>query len=399
MNLFTSSEIAQFRKDTPGTSSLIHLNNAGAAFMPLGVKKNIDHYLQMEMDYGGYETAALQKEGLDAFYTNFAKLINAKASQIAFATNATDAYNKALSAIPFRQGDVILTTLNDYVSNQIAFLQIKQLWGVQIVHARDVPEGGVDPQDMVQKMDQYHPKLVAVTHVPTNSGLIQPIEAIGKACRERNILYLVDACQSIGQLVLDVEKIGCDFLSGTGRKFLRGPRGTGFLFVSDRVLEQHLAPLFLDLHSAAWSAEDEFEALGNAKRFELWEKPYAFMLGAAVAAAYTNEIGMDRIEKRVKWLAQYLRDGLQAIPPIRVLDLGVEKAGIVTLHLPDWQAPHLHQHLLQQGINSAYTSQAYNRFDMGKKKVDWLLRLSPHYYNTVEELDVVLKVMENIVAR
>lgn len=399
MTTFSKAEIDRFRTDTPGTRKLIHLNNAGAALMPTPVKQAFDQYLVSEMEYGGYETAALQKTGLDAFYTEIAQLLNTHENQIAFAYNATDAYNKALSAIPFEKGDVILTSLNDYVSNQIAFLQLQKLKGITIVYAQDLPAGGLDTADMIRKMDQHRPKLVAVTHVPTNSGLIQHVATIGQACRERDILYLVDACQSVGQLVVDVQEIACDFLSATTRKFLRGPRGTGFLYLSEKILTRGYSPLFLDLHSAFWSAEDQFEIRQDAKRFELWEKPYAFMLGAAKAAAYANEIGMQRIEIRVKELAEYLRKGLSGISSIKVLDQGEEKAAIVTLYIPGHEPTALQEKLRLAGINSSHTTWEYNRFDMGAKKVPWILRLSPHYYNTLEELTTTLSTIEKIVVR
>ncbi len=396
MQAFTSEQIGQFRKETPGTSQIIHLNNAGAALMPDRVKTSIDQFLMAEYLAGGYETAADQREGLDSFYTAVAQLLNTNSRNIAFAGNATDAYNKALSSIPFEKGDVILTSLNDYSSNQIAFLQLKKSRGVNIMFSRDLPTGGLDPIDMIQKMEAHRPKLVAVTHVPTNSGLIQEAIQIGRACQDRGIYYLLDACQSAGQLVLDVKTLGCDFLSATTRKFLRGPRGTGFLYVSNRVLNAGLSPLFLDLHSAAWSEDDQYTPRKDAKRFELWEKPYALMLGAAKAVEYANEIGLERIEQQVKYLSGYLRASLSSLPTVRVLDQGIHKAGIVTFTMSGQDPVHLQRQLRDHGINSSHTTLAYNRFDMKAKQADWLLRLSPHYYNTLEELDRTLEFIDQL---
>ncbi|MBX2871596.1 MAG: aminotransferase class V-fold PLP-dependent enzyme [Saprospiraceae bacterium] len=391
MQAFTSEQISQFRKETPGTDQIIHLNNAGAALMPELVKASIDQFLTAEYLAGGYETAADQRAGLDAFYSAVAKLLNTASSNIAFLGNATDAYNKALSCIPFEKGDVILTSLNDYSSNQIAFLQLKKLRGVKIVFSQDLPTGGLDPVDMIQKMEFYQPKLVAVTHVPTNSGLIQEAAQIGRACQDRGIYFLLDACQSAGQLVLDVKALGCDFLSATTRKFLRGPRGTGFLYVSNRVLNAKLSPLFLDLHSAAWNEDDQYTPREDAKRFELWEKPYALMFGAAKAIEYANNIGLDRIEQQVKYLSDYLRASLSSLPKVRVLDQGIEKAGLVTFTMAGQDPVQLQQQLRKQGINTSHTTLAYNRYDMKAKQADWLLRLSPHYYNTLAELDRTLE--------
>lgn len=396
MQAFTSEQIGQFRKETPGTDQVIHLNNAGAALMPSAVKAVVDQYLTAEYLKGGYETAADQREDLDSFYSAVAQLLNTRSKNIAFAGNATDAYNKALSSIPFEKGDVILTSLNDYSSNQIAFLQLQQLRGIKIVFSKDLSSGGLDPIDMIQKMETYRPKLVAVTHVPTNSGLIQEAAQIGRACQDRGIYYLLDACQSAGQLVLDVQRLGCDFLSATTRKFLRGPRGTGFLYVSNRVLNAGLSPLFLDLHSADWNEDDQYTPRQNAKRFELWEKPYALMLGAAKAVEYANDIGLDRIEQQVKYLSGYLRASLSSLPKVRVLDQGIEKAGIVTFTMSGQDPVQLQQQLRDHGINSSHTTLAYNRYDMKAKQADWLLRLSPHYYNTLAELDRTIEVIAQL---
>ena len=207
----------------------------------------------------GYEAAALAQDDIRAFYQRTAKLINAQAHNIAFASSATDAYNRALSSIPFIKGDIILTTSNDYVSNQIAFLQLQKRFKVKLIRVPNMSTGEVDVDEMEKMIEKYTPQLVAVTHVPTSSGLVQPVEAIGRICLDRGIWYLVDACQSAGQIPLDVEKIQCDFLSATFRKFLRGPRGAGFLYVSDRILKQKdFAPLFVDLHSASWEKPDQY---------------------------------------------------------------------------------------------------------------------------------------------
>jgi selenocysteine lyase/cysteine desulfurase len=225
-------------------SNIIHLNNAGAALQPEPVLHAVIAYLHLEAEMGGYEAADQQAEAIAGFYTSVAELIGAKARNIAFATSATDAYARALSSIHWQKGDILLTTENDYVSNQIAFLALQDRYDIRLLRARDTSEGGVDVADFEALIKAYQPRLAAVTHVPTNSGLIQDVISIGQICRTHEVLYLVDGCQSAGQMVLDMDQIGCDFFSATMRKFMRGPRGSGFLFVSDRVLE---AGLMMDL--------------------------------------------------------------------------------------------------------------------------------------------------------
>lgn len=379
--------IQQYRLDTPGTAKFIHLNNAGAALMPAPVIKAVQDHLELELLNGGYEAAALAREAINRFYPVLARLLNAQERNIAFTASATDSYNRALSSISFQQGDVILTTNNDYVSNQIAFLQLQKRFGIRLIRAADRPEGGVDPLDMERLIRVHRPRLVAVTHIPTSSGLIQPVQAIGELCRRHDCHYLVDACQSAGQLPLDVETMHCDFLTATFRKFLRGPRGTGFLYVSDRVLDQPLAPLFLDLHSATWPEADRYELCPDAKRFENWERAYALVLGATAAVDYALSVGLEAISTQVRNNAAYLRDKLSGLEHLALLDRGAELGGIVTVNIPGRQPGPVKARLREAGINTSLVSYGSAVLDFDQKGVDWALRLSPHYYNTVEEMD------------
>ena len=229
--------------------------------------------------------------------------------------------------------------------------------------------------------------------MPTNSGLVQDVEAIGQICREEEILYLVDACQSAGQMPLDVNAIHCDFLSATYRKFLRGPRGTGFLYVSDRVLQQELCPVFLDLHSAIWSSENEYTLVSGARRFEIWERPYALCLGAKVATEYALKLGLDQIRDQVVQLADYTRGELQKLPKLRVLDKGTSLCGIATFTSDEVPSDVFKSKLEAARINTSTTFFDYARIDLGRKNARWAMRISPHYYNLQEEID---KTMEGL---
>lgn len=398
MTPFSPEHLAQLRAETPGAAHRIHLNNAGAGLMPQQVIDAIQGHIHLESVAGGYEAAAEAAPRIEAFYSNVAKMTGAKAQNIAYAASATDAYNRALSSVVFERGDVILTTLVDYASNQIAFLQLQQRQGVEVIRAESLPEGGVDPDHMKELIQKHHPRMVAVTHVPNNSGLIQNVEAVGQLCRQNDILYLVDACQSAGQLPLDVEKIHCDFLSATFRKFLRGPRGAGFLFVSDRVLMSGMAPVFLDLFSAQWVEADEYEPMPDARRFELWEKPYALVLGASACAEYATNLGLENIAKRVGELAAYCRQQLATIAGVRVLDKGPQLCGIVTFHVKGGDGQALRAALHEKGINNSAAPRFAALIDFDQKGVTWALRLSPHYYNTHEEMDVAIGALREILS-
>lgn len=379
--------IQQLRAETPGAEARIHLNNAGAGLMPQPVLQAMTDHLQLEAKEGGYEAAALRKDEIAAFYNTTAQLLDAEPRQIAFTVSATDAYNRALSSIPFQQEDVILTTNNDYVSNQIAFLQMRDRLGIRVLRAADLPEGGVDPDDVEKLIRQHRPRLVAVTHMPTNSGLIQPVETIGKLCLEYGCLYLVDACQSVGQLPLSVNRLHCDYLTATFRKFLRGPRGAGFLYVSDRVLKQQYAPFFLDLASAHWQGPDSYELVPGAQRFENWERAYALLLGSQAAVQYAMAIGLAPIAERVQHLSALLRSKLQDIPDLQILDRGAHLGGIVSVYIPGREPEQLKRQLYQDGINVSIAERSSALIDLDNKTVPWVLRLSPHYYNTEAEIE------------
>ncbi len=378
--------IEQLRADTPACSHKIHLNNAGASLQPAPVLAAVLQHLELESQLGGYEAGDAKAAEVAGFYTAVARLLHAQPRNIAFAASATDAYAKALSSIPWRVGDVILTTENDYSSNQIAFLSLQKRLGVRLIRARDLPSGGVDVEDFEHLMYQHRPILAAVTHVPTNSGLVQPVETIGKICRELEVWYLVDACQSAGQMNLDVEKIGCDFLTATMRKYLRGPRGTGFLFASDRVLEAGLELLLPDMRSADWIGADEYRTADTARRFEYWEMPIALLQGSKVAVEYALEVGLDFAETRISQLAGLTRQLLAELPGVRVLDEGAHLCGIVTAQAKHWESKALMEKLQAANINCRLSPRVAAQIDFSRKGVDWALRVSPHYYNTEEEI-------------
>src|SRR5882762_6168785 len=220
-NPFSDEGILKFRKDTLGCSNVTHLNNAGASLMPDSVTKSIIDHITLEASVGGYEAAALKATAIKEFYVQAAKLLNCKASNIAFTASATDSYTRALSSIPFKTGDIVLTSNDDFISNQIQFLSCQKRFGIKIERIRNAPEGGVDPGHLEQQLTKLQPRLLAITHIPTNAGLVQPVKSIGEIYRRYvkthpdKTWYILDACQSVGQLRLDVEELQCDFLSVT----------------------------------------------------------------------------------------------------------------------------------------------------------------------------------------
>lgn len=388
--------IQRLRSETPGCEERIHLNNAGSALMPEPVIRAIQDHITLESRIGGYEAADARRDAVQSAYQSVAELVGTQPENIAFTENATASYMQALSSIPLERDDIILTTRNDYVSNQIQFLSLQARMGVQVLRAPDRIEGGVDVQAMADLIRRHHPKLVCVTHVPTNSGLVQDVGAVGSVCRDEGVLYMVDACQSIGQMPVDVHELRCDFLSATSRKYLRGPRGAGFLYVSDRVLERGLEPLFIDMRGADWVAEDRYRAVPDAKRFENWEFAWALVLATGEAARYATAVGLEKIRDRVRALAGRLREALGAIDKVRVLDHSRELCGIVSVWIDGWNPGELVAALRDRRINTSAQIRVYAVIDYDEKGVTASLRISPHYYNTEEEIDQTVSAIREL---
>lgn len=385
----------KIRQEIRGLSDgKLFFNNAGSSLMPNTVVDSMIDYLRQEERLGGYEVANRNAELLDNFYAETARLINCKPSNIAFMTSATEAFAKALSSIIFEEGDTIITTVDDYISNQITFISLQKRLNINLLRIKKLENNELDLEELENLIKEHHPKLVAVTHIPTNSGLIQDIEAVGKICRQYDVLYLADCCQSVGQMVVDVQKIGCDFLTATGRKFMRGPRGSGFLYVSDRVLEQDYAPILLDMRGAHWSEYDNYELFKTAKRFEHWEVSYAAVLGMMEAVKYANTIGLNTIENYNRKLSETLRTNLKN-SGFKVLDIGQNLSSIVTFCGPDNDLENIQKVLRENNVFFSVSYKNSALIDFTDKKVDGAVRLSPHYFNTIEEIEKVSDILKN----
>jgi len=393
-DLFTAAEVERFRSDTPGCAHVVHFNHSGSSLMPRPVVDATVAHTVLESEIGGYEAYDSALERINGVYDSIARMLGASPSEIALVENATRAWDMAFYAIPFNPGDVILTSISEYASNVISFLQVaKRGVSVEVVPNDEFGQISIDT---LSAMLDSRVKLVAVTHMPTNGGLLQPAAAIGKLARENGSFFLLDACQTAGQLPLDVDAIQCDFLSATSRKFLRGPRGVGFLYVRDEVIEQ-LEPPMLDLHAAEWTSADGYRIRPDAKRFENWEKNYANHLGMGVAVDYALDAGLDRIWLQVERNAASLREKLSGIPGVTVRDLGEVKGGIVTFEIAGIDPQLANQRLRSEwNINTSGSGISSTRFDMESRGINNMVRSSTHYFTTDEEIDLFATAVEEI---
>ena len=378
-------DIGRLRAETPGCAHVLHLNAAGSS---LPSRRTLDatlDHLRLEAEIGGYEAADRARPVLDGFYPSIATLIGAEPGEIAYVENATRGWDLAFYSLDFKPGDRILTCVSEYSSNYISYLQVAKKTGAEIVVVPDDRHGQIDLAALERAIDK-RTKLVSISHIPTQGGLVQPAEAVGKIVNDAGILYLLDACQSVGMMPIDVKKIGCDFLSATGRKYMRGPRGTGFLYARTRSTSQ-IEPIFLDNHAARWTGDDEYTVIGDAKRFENWERYFAGVIGLKVAADQANELGMPAIWARLRELADGLRERLKTVPGVTLADLGVTKGAIVTFAVAGKEHVALKQQLRDQGINVSVSTQFSSRLDLKGRGLKDVMRASVHVYNTDEELD------------
>jgi cysteine desulfurase/selenocysteine lyase len=381
-------DVDRARLDTPGCTRVVHLNNAGAALPPRCVTDAVIAHLEREAEIGGYEAAAAAADATEHTYDAVARLLGCARAEIALVENATRAWDMAFYSLDLAPGDRILTSRAEYASNVIAFLQVSRRAGAVVEVINDDEDGQVDVTDLERRLagGPAPVRLVAITHVPTQGGLVNPAAEIGRVTRAAAVPYLLDACQSAGQLPLDVSELGCDMLSATGRKYLRGPRGTGFLYVSEQLAER-LEPPFLDLWAAAWTGPGSFEIQPGARRFETWEGNVAAKIGLGAAVGYALDIGLHDIEARVGQLAASLRAELAGLPGVAVHDRGSRRCGIVTFTVDGADAAAVQRQLSAAGINVSVSAATSAQFDLPARGLRELVRASVHYYNTEEELD------------
>jgi selenocysteine lyase/cysteine desulfurase len=387
-------DLARARAETPGCAEVAHFNNAGSALPPQPIVDVVLGHLQREARIGGYEAEAEAAERLAAVYDELAALLGCDADEVAVVENATRAWDMAFYSLPFGPGDRILCARAEYESNVIAFLQVAQRTGATVDYVPNDEHGQLSVAALREMVDE-RVKLIAVTHVPSNGGLVNPVEEIGAIARDAGITFLVDGCQSLGQLPVDVRRIGCDMFSATGRKYLRGPRATGVLYVR-RELIGELEPPLLDLHAARWVAEDRYEIRPDARRFENWENYVAGKLGLGAAARYARGWGLEAIAQRVGALAARMREGLAGVDGVHVHDLGERKCGIVSLTVDGLSSTDVKDALAQRAINVSVNPRHYTLFDMDARGLSDLVRASVHYYNSEDEVDALLDALAAI---
>ncbi|WP_245822063.1 aminotransferase class V-fold PLP-dependent enzyme [Lentzea waywayandensis] len=365
-------------------SDLIFLDSAGSSIPPAEVVDEVVGHLRRETEIGGYRAAAERRDDIEAGYGVLAELFGCEPSEVAFTDSATRSWLTAFDAVPLAKGDRILVTEVEYGGNAVPMLRRAEETGATIEVMPSDRHGQLDVGAL--ELDE-RVKLISLVHVPTNGGLVNPVDEVTAKAREVGALVLLDACQSTGQI--DLRHHDYDMLVCTGRKWLRGPRGTGALVVRDEV-RRRLKPRLMDHSAAEWVAPDRYRPRDDARVFELWEYSVADRLGMIAAARYALAKGLDVIEAEVGDRAKRLRAGLASIPGITVQDLGERQAGIVTFTSDRVPAMELKDRLWQRDVAVTVSQRASTMFDMTRRGLDEVVRASPHYFVTPEEIDQAL---------
>ena len=387
-------DLEAIREDTPGVRRLIHLNNAGAGLLSTRTLTAMVDHLKLEAAIGGYEAEEARRDGIEETYRSVARLLGGRRDEIALFDNSSHAFNAAFYSQRFGPGDRILTARSEYGSNVLAYLQVAQRFGVEVVVVPNDETGQLDVDRMAELIDD-RTRLISISHVPTGGGLVNPAAEVGRVARAAGVPFLLDATQSVGQFPVDVYAIGADFVTGTGRKFLRGPRGTGFLWVRTEALDL-VDPFVNDIEASSWDGARGFRWRDGALRFETWERSYSNVLGLGAAVDQALEHGLAQIGDRAIRLGAALRDGLAGIRGVRTHDLGATRCAIVTAALDGMPAAELAGRIRTEGVNLSVTTAEHNQLDTEIRPVHPLVRLSPHYYNTEAELERVVDVVKQI---
>jgi selenocysteine lyase/cysteine desulfurase len=390
-------DVTAARADTPGTAFVRHLNNAGQSLPPKVVVDTVIAHLQREAEIGGYEAHAEAEPRVAAVYESVGALMGVPPTHVALTTSATDSWMKAFQAVHFSgalaPGARALVSVAEYASNVLPLLQLASS-GVTVGVIPDGPDGALDIRALKLMLDD-DVRVVAVTHAPSQNGLLNDVHGVGQVLQQSgsDAWFIVDACQSVGQVHVDARAIKADFVSVTGRKFLRGPRGTGFLTLSQRALD--LEPFPVDLHAASWvglpgDRGPAYELHPGGTRYEYWEKSYAALLGMGAAVDYALDLGLANIHECLTQLAQSLRTRLAELPGVTVLDRGTEQGAIVTFTKAGESSDETVARIKSHGINVGRGTVSYALRDYRDHNVTGMIRVSPHVFNDESDIDALI---------
>ena len=392
--MLTSADVARVRQETPGLGHGVYLDNCGSSLMPEPVVAAMKSYLEQEISLGGYVAQEQQSAALSRVYTSLAELFGGSSADYAITGSAVDAWTKAFYSIPLNAGDNIITVFNEYCSNYVAYLHREKRDGVEIRVARARQDGSLDIEHLADLVDNKT-KIISLAHVASSDGLIADAKAVGQIAAGSNAFYILDACQAVGQIPVSFTDIGCHMATATSRKFLRGPRGVGFLYI-DKAARQQLDPIVVTNKAATWISDGEYELSEDAAMFEAWESSCLVNMGFGAALDYLLMQGVGKTTAHLQALASGLRKDLAVINGVTIECPDIAEAAIITFNKVGWDAPLLKTAMAEKGITVQVSSIFHTRLDYGARGIETAARVSPHYYNTADELNRFLNVLESL---
>ena len=371
----------------------INFNNAGSS-KPLNiVKKEINSFLEIENNYGGYYAVVKFKNKLNCFYNNLSKLINCKQKEISFLTSTTLAWNLFFNSLKINKNQNILIFENEYGSNLIYYKNKRH--NIKIVNIKK--NGKVCFEDLKKKINKYT-KVVSLCHVATHSGNKIEAEKICNYVKELfpEVICVIDACQSIGQVEVDVKKINCDVLVGSGRKYLRGPRGTGFIYINDKITNQ-ISPMILDMKNSEIIG-DKIK-INKSNIFENFEFSPSLQVGLGKAIERVNKYGIYKIERNIIKKSKYFRKKLENFNQITFFENLNTLTGINTLKIKGLSSLKIYTYLLSKGILCSISKYSSSLFYFKKIKVNDLIRISIHQYNSYDDINYLVKCLIDLITK
>jgi cysteine desulfurase/selenocysteine lyase len=377
-------DIEQLRAETSGCAINTYFNHSGASLPTNATVAAVTDHLQREALHGGMDAAAAVADRIEKARADAAALVGATPGEIAFTTSGSAGFGLVFAALPpLRSGDRILVGRQEWGGNLATMRAAADRVGALVEAIPCCEDGSVDATALTRMIDE-RVRLISLTWLPANGGLINDAEAVGRVARAAGVPYFVDAGQALGQIPVDVSRIGCDMLKGTARKYLRGPRGTALLYVRSDFLPR-LTPAFLDVQSGPWT-EDGPRVRTDARRFETVEGSIALQLGMAEALRHALEIGVEPVRTRIVTLAADLRTALADIKNVSVRDLGTQKSGLVSFTIAGIAAPDVRTRLAAEHISVGANGVPYTPLDMKARGLDGIVRASVSYFNTEDEI-------------
>lgn len=376
-----------------------YFNNCGAGLMSPQTLNVIENHLRREIAVGAYRAAQESRIPMEEFYGRVARLLNAASpNDVAFMDSASRAWNMALYGAELRPGDRVLTLSSEFGTNVLTLFHRARQVGASVEVIQCDAEGHFAMDDFAAAIAKGA-RMVAISHVVAHASIVNPVHEIGQLTNRYGAIYLVDGCQGVGQISVDVEAIQCDAYTGTGRKWLRGPRGTGFLYVKSS------APFrtpHIDLSAADLVIGKDGQVVGvevrtDARQFELWERSVAGMLGLSSAIGEYLAMQPGYVTDRIQTQADRLRAVVSDNPHLRLLGRRQSESGVIGFYLTEPKREGVvRENIERAGLGISTMSSWDCPLHFPQNGATTIFRLAPHYYTDESSMIAACEVLSQL---